>query len=56
MLVVGCVSTIVFVAWEKYGAKHPLMPFYLFTNRTVLVSSQWPLRPLSALIGRPIPF
>ena len=37
LLVVGGVCSIAFVLWERFGARHPLIPFRLLTNRTVIV-------------------
>merc|ERR1712093_767809 len=37
LLVVGGLCCIGFVLWERYGARHPLIPFHLLTNRTVIV-------------------
>lgn len=36
LLVVGGVCCIGFVLWERFGARHPLIPFSLMTNRTVI--------------------
>lgn len=32
MLVVGGLGSVAFVLWEKYGARHPLLPFALLTK------------------------
>ncbi|GAA5923509.1 uncharacterized protein JCM15063_003670 [Sporobolomyces koalae] len=37
LLVCGGVSVIAFGIWERFGARHPLIPFSLLTNRTVIV-------------------
>ncbi|GJN91562.1 hypothetical protein Rhopal_004585-T1 [Rhodotorula paludigena] len=37
LLTVGGILVFAFVAWEKFGARHPLIPFDLIRNRTVLV-------------------
>ena len=37
LLVCGGVSVIAFGIWERFGARHPLIPFGLLTNRTVIV-------------------
>lgn len=36
MLVFGGLAGVGFVLWEKFLAKHPLIPFKLLKNRTVL--------------------
>ena len=38
MLVLGGLCSIAFVLWEMYGARHPLIPFSLMKNRTVIVA------------------
>ncbi|SCV67396.1 BQ2448_5007 [Microbotryum intermedium] len=38
LLIVGGFCAIFFVLWEAYGARHPLIPFSLMTNRTVVVA------------------
>ncbi|KDE07039.1 hypothetical protein MVLG_02617 [Microbotryum lychnidis-dioicae p1A1 Lamole] len=37
LLTVGGLCVIAFVLWEAYGARHPLIPFSLMRNRTVIV-------------------
>ncbi|GAA5899277.1 uncharacterized protein JCM6883_005166 [Sporobolomyces salmoneus] len=37
LLVCGGVSVIAFGIWERFGARHPLIPFSLLTNRTVII-------------------
>ncbi|GAA5968899.1 hypothetical protein JCM11641_000771 [Rhodosporidiobolus odoratus] len=37
LLTVGGVLVVAFVFWERFGARHPLIPFRLLTNRTVIV-------------------
>ncbi|GAA5859365.1 hypothetical protein JCM1840_004582 [Sporobolomyces johnsonii] len=37
LLVVGGLTCIAFVLWERFGARHPVIPFGLLTNRTVIV-------------------
>ena len=36
--VVGGLCCVGFVAWERYGAVHPLIPFRLLTDRTVIAA------------------
>ncbi|KDE07037.1 hypothetical protein MVLG_02615 [Microbotryum lychnidis-dioicae p1A1 Lamole] len=38
LLTVGGLCVIAFVLWEAYGARHPLIPFSLMRNRTVIVA------------------
>lgn len=38
MLIIGGLCCIAFVFWERSFAKHPLIPFNLLTNRTVVCS------------------
>ncbi|SCZ93932.1 BZ3500_MvSof-1268-A1-R1_Chr6-3g08999 [Microbotryum saponariae] len=38
LLTVGGLCVIAFVLWEAYGARHPLIPFSLMTNRTVIIA------------------
>lgn len=33
----GGILVVGFVLWERFGARHPLIPFSLLTNRTVVV-------------------
>ncbi|BGP28642.1 hypothetical protein JCM10296v2_000378 [Rhodotorula toruloides] len=37
LLTVGGILVVGFVLWERFGARHPLIPFALLTNRTVIV-------------------
>ncbi|BGP15718.1 hypothetical protein JCM10213_006111 [Rhodosporidiobolus nylandii] len=37
LLTVGGILVIAFVFWERFGARHPLIPFHLLTNRTLIV-------------------
>ncbi|GAA5834491.1 hypothetical protein JCM9279_004331 [Rhodotorula babjevae] len=37
LLTVGGVCIIAFGLWERFGARHPLIPFRLLTNRTVII-------------------
>lgn len=37
-LVVGGLCCVGFVAWERFGALHPLIPFKLLTDRTVIAA------------------
>ncbi|KAK4049011.1 hypothetical protein OIV83_004372 [Microbotryomycetes sp. JL201] len=37
LLVVGGLCCIGFVLWERFGARHPLIPFALMKNRTVII-------------------
>ncbi|ORY92512.1 major facilitator superfamily domain-containing protein [Leucosporidium creatinivorum] len=37
LLVVGGVCSIAFILWERFFARHPLIPFALLSNRTVIV-------------------
>ncbi|BGO99264.1 hypothetical protein NBRC10513v2_000368 [Rhodotorula toruloides] len=37
LLTVGGILVVGFVLWERFGARHPLIPFTLLTNRTVIV-------------------
>ncbi|KAL8279884.1 hypothetical protein RQP46_007734 [Phenoliferia psychrophenolica] len=46
MLVIGALGSVAFVLWEKFGARHPLLPFALLTNRTVIACI--PTHPLAS--------
>ncbi|BGP36663.1 hypothetical protein JCM10449v2_000564 [Rhodotorula kratochvilovae] len=37
LLTTGGVLVVAFILWERFGARHPLIPFRLLTNRTVIV-------------------
>jgi len=37
LLTVGGICIVAFGLWERFGARHPLIPFRLLTNRTVII-------------------
>ena len=39
MIVVGCILLFVFVAWDTFVAKRPVIPFRFLTNRSFIGSS-----------------
>lgn len=38
LITVGGFLVICFILWERFGARHPLIPFTLLTNRTVIAA------------------